>query len=337
MKSVVVIGGGIAGLEAAACLSEMGHKVTLFEKQSNLGGNVANWHKLFPSVRDAKEVAVSIGEHAHHASVNIKTNAEVDTISRLNDRFNVVSGDKTYIADALLIATGFQLFDSSRKEEFGYNIYDNVISSADLEKMFASGKPITNKQGKTPSRIAIIHCVGSRDEKVGNHYCSKVCCITGVKQAIELRQLLPDTEIICFYIDLRMYGSGFEELYREAQEKYGIQFIRGRLSEAAENFSGELQIKAEDTLSGRPIKMNVDLMVLLAGMVPSEGTVKLGEMLKLENHMGHFMKPLDIHLLSNYSNQEGVFFAGSCTGPMAISDTLADARSAATMINKYLN
>ena len=106
--------------------------------------------------------------------------------------------------------------------------------------------------GNTPKRIGIIHCVGSRDEKVCNYHCSKLCCITGVKQAIELRELLPDTEIFCFYMDMRMFGPGYEEMYRAAQEKYNIKFVRGRLSEAAENLNKQLQIRSKTRLSGNP-------------------------------------------------------------------------------------
>ncbi|NJO70443.1 MAG: CoB--CoM heterodisulfide reductase iron-sulfur subunit A family protein, partial [Bacteroidetes bacterium] len=104
--------------------------------------------------------------------------------------------------------------------------------------------------GKTPQRIGIVHCVGSRDEKAGNTYCSKVCCVTGVKQAIELKEQLPSSEIFNFYMDLRMYDRYFEDLYKEAQVKHHVQFIRGRLSEAFENPDGTVMIKIEDTLWG---------------------------------------------------------------------------------------
>ena len=154
-------------------------------------------------------------------------------------------------ANAVLLTTGFDIFDAGRKEEYGYGIYDNVITSVELEEAFKSGMPLQTVQGGTPSRIGFIHCVGSRDEKAGNMHCSKVCCVTAVKQAIEVKEMFPSAEVFLFYMDLRMFGRHFEELYKEAQQKYGIQFIRARLSEAFENPDGTLQIRIEDTLAGQ--------------------------------------------------------------------------------------
>ena len=176
-------------------------------------------------------------------------------------------------ADAILLATGFDLFKSERKEEYGYGIYDNVITSADLEKMFRSGE-IKLKSGRKPEKIGIVHCVGSRDEKVGNLYCSKLCCVTAVKQAIELKENLTDCKVFCFYMDMRMGGALYEELYREAQEKYGIGFIRGKVSEVGVNINKKLVVKVEDTLVGRPLKMELDMLVLMAGMEMSEDGIK---------------------------------------------------------------
>jgi heterodisulfide reductase subunit A len=336
-KKIVIIGGGIAGMEAAATLSERGHSITIVERQATMGGNVANWHKLFPTLRDSSEVIDYVTKRIDNPRIETIKETTVTNITKSKDAFSVETSKSSLEADAILLATGYNLFNARRKEEFGYGIYDNVISSADLEKRFKTATALTTAKGTEPKRIAIIHCVGSRDEKTGNHYCSKVCCVTGVKQAIELRQRLPHTEIICFYIDLRMFAAGFEELYREAQEKWGIQFVRGRLSEAAENMDGSLQIKAEDTLSGRPLKMRIDLMVLLAGMEPSSGTVALGKQIGLEQRMGHFLKPKDEHIFQNLSCMEGIYLAGTCTGPMTINETIADARSAAVKIDEYLN
>ena len=105
-------------------------------------------------------------------------------------------------ANSLLLTTGFDIFEAERKEEYGYGIYDNVITSVDLEQVFNSGKPLQTARGKTPKRIGFIHCVGSRDEKAGNLHCSKVCCVTAVKQAIEVKEMLPSCRSISF-----LYGS----------------------------------------------------------------------------------------------------------------------------------
>ena len=229
MKSVVIIGGGVAGTEAANKLSKLGYSVTIVEKEDRIGGRLNQWHALFPGRLDSgiilRELKSSIKNR-----VNIIFNSTLKGIERNDDGFAIIlNDDKVITANAVLLTTGFEIFDATRKEEYGYGIYENVITSVDLEKKFRSGKGIMTAQGKTPSGIGFIHCVGSRDEKVGNPHCSKVCCITAVKQAIEVKELIPSASVYMFYMDLRMFGRHFEELYKEAQFKYGIQFIRARL------------------------------------------------------------------------------------------------------------
>ena len=153
---------------------------------------------------------------------------------------------------------------------------------------------------------------------------------------IEIREKLPDTEIFCFYMDLRMFGMRFEELYREAQEKCGVNFIRGRLSEASENQDGSLVVKVEDTLAGKPLKMAVDLLILLVGFVPSEGTKKIGKMLNIRLGDIGFVKSMDEHTKTNVCSVPGVFATGTCLAPRAISTTMADARAAASTVASYL-
>ena len=241
-----------------------------------------------------------------------------------------------YTSRALLLATGFDLFEARKKEEYGYGIYNNVITSAELEKKFKSGGGILTSEGKIPSRIGIVHCVGSRDEKVGNLYCSKVCCVTGVKQAIELKEMYPSSAVFNFYMDLRMFDRYFEELYYEAQQKWGVSFIRGRLSECAENPDGSIVVKTEDTLSGKPLKMTVDLLILLAGFVPSSRSASLVDMLGLERGCDGFVSSADSHVKNNSTSLPGLFLAGALKGPSSISEAIADARAAAMQIAGYL-
>jgi heterodisulfide reductase subunit A2 len=335
-KKVVVIGGGIAGMEASAYLSGMGYPVTLLEKDEKIGGHLKKWERLFPTMRLGSEVLEFLTKGVS-GNVEVVTNAEIKDIESEKGGFVVrLTDDRKFEGSALLVATGYDVFDARRKEEYGYKIYDNVLTSADLEECFLAGKPLVNAQGKTPKRIGIVHCVGSRDEKVNNPYCSKVCCVTGVKQAIEVKELLPEAEVFCFYMDLRMFGMRFEELYRRAQEQFGVQFIRGRLSESCENADGSIMIKVEDTLAGRPLKMNVDLLVLLVGFEPSKGTRQIGEMLKLELSPYQFLQMKDEHTMTNISSRPGVFLAGTCTSAKTITSTITDARAAAACIANYL-
>ena len=178
--------------------------------------------------------------------------------------------------------------------------------------------------------------MGSRDEKVGNFYCSKLCCVTAVKQAIEIREFLPDSHVFCFYMDMRMGGAFYEELYREAQEKWGVSFIRGKVSEASETLENKILIKVEDTLAGRPLKMKLDMLVLMAGMEMSEGGKKMAVLGGLKTGENRFFSSIDNHTGSNRSNVEGVFYAGSCTAPMNITETISHARAAVVEVIDYL-
>lgn len=335
-RHIAVVGAGAAGLEASSRLASLGFEVSLFEMENVTGGHIKNWHALFPNRRPGAEVIESLRKNLDPA-VEVHTGRFITDI-RQNDMGFVLSTDNGWNshADAVLLATGFSLFDARKKEEYGYGIYDNVITSADLEQSFSSGK-IMMKSGETPRRIGFVHCVGSRDEKAGNIYCSKVCCVTAVKQAIEVKEFLPESEVFCFYMDLRMFGRHYEELYKEAQEKYKIQFIRGRLSESTEDHNGKIILKVEDTLLGKPLKIGVDVLVLMSGIESASGTRRLRDKLGLAKNSDNFLIPADEHLSANVSEIPGLFYAGTCTGPKNISDTLADARSAALAIASYLN
>ena len=323
-------------MESSAHLAAMDYEVTLLEKDSRLGGKLLKWERLFPTMRLGSEVLAFLNQGVEK-HVAVHCNTEITEIHRKAAAFHIhTATGRTYEADAVLVTTGYDLFDARKKEEYGYGIYENVITSAELEAMFAEGKPLHTADGRIPKRMGFIHCVGSRDEKVGNVYCSKVCCVTAVKQAIEVKEKHPETDIYCFYMDLRMYGMHFEAMYKQAQEKYGINFIRGRLSEACENIDHSVLLKAEDTLSGRPLKMSVDLLVLMVGFIPSEGTKAVGKMLGLEFGVNRFFKTCDQHTLTNVSNVPGVFFAGACTAPKTITNSITDARAAAATIATYL-
>ena len=336
-KHIAIIGTGIAGMETALLLSQAGYRVTILEKENQPGGHVKNWHCLFPDFSNSDEILNRYETLFSTKKIKLITGTKVNKICRNDNSWTLNATDElTLKADAVVISTGFNVFDATLKEEYGYKIFENVITSADLEKKFKSGKSITTSNGLIPKRIAIIHCVGSRDAKVGNVYCSKICCITGIKQAIELNKLLPESEIYCFYIDLRLYGSKFDELYLKAQKDHNIQFIRGRLSEASENSDKSLQIKAEDTLSGLPIRMNVDLMILLIGMEPgiNPKTFDFNDVLKQDKN--GFLESKHIHLSRNNTTQNGLFLSGSCLCPMPVNETLENARSCAFEVIKYL-
>jgi heterodisulfide reductase subunit A2 len=336
-KNIVIIGAGPAGLEAASCLSHSGHRITIVEKEAKIGGKLNNWHHLFPDLSPASKVTTYLENGIKSGNNEFLTEATANSICRTNGNFQINLSNERYLdADAVLISAGFKIFNAERKEEYGYSIYKNVMTSAEFEEALATGNQIKALKSKKNAKIGFIHCVGSRDKKCGNIYCSKVCCITGVKQAIQLKQLNPDCQVFNFYMDLRMYGQNFEELYLEAQQTHGITFIRGRISEIAENIDDTLQIKAEDTLSGRPIKMNFDLIILLVGMEPSTGLKELGESVNLSFNTSGFLSAVNSHLHPQETTVPGIFIAGTCREPLSIQETLTDARAAAAKILFWL-
>jgi heterodisulfide reductase subunit A len=336
-RQVVVIGGGVAGLTVSATLADLGAKVTLIEKNPETGGHVRNWDRLFPSGRPASEVIEFLNNQAV-GKVDIRLQTTVTDIRSDDGIFEVtLSGEQKIMAENIVFASGFEIFEAEKKEEYGYGIYNNVITSAGLEKIFKLQMPLQKKDGSPLQRVAFIHCVGSRDEKVGNRYCSKVCCITGLKQAMEIRQMLPGCEVYCFYMDLRMFDRHFEELYLEAQQQWGVNFIRGRLSECAENTDHSVVIKTEDTLTGKPLKMSVDMVVLLAGFCPNPDLNPIFDSLGLKTGEDGFIKVGDGHLKPNVTEIPGIFLTGAVKGPVSISETIADAKAAGMEVWRYIN
>ncbi len=335
MKTIAIIGAGIAGIEAASRLSKFGHKVYLIEKNNTIGGHVAQWDRLFPSQTEAKSVLDDLMKGLNNRA-EVLTNVTIQHCEKKNNQFEIILTDnKNLLVDAVLLTTGFDTFRAQRKEEYGYGIYENVITSVDLEQMFKNHKVVC-KNGNPPKRVAFVHCVGSRDEKVNNRHCSKVCCATAVKQACEIKQLYPDCEVFNLYMDLRMFDRHFEDMYHEAQSKYNVNFIRGRLSEAGENKAHQVVLKAEDTLAGKPLKLTVDLLVLMTGMEASCSQSTLNTKLGLHAASDGFLITKNAFTENNLSDVGGIFFAGTCTGPKTIPETLADSRAAADQVNVYL-
>jgi heterodisulfide reductase subunit A len=331
VKTVVVIGGGVAGMAAAGKLRGFGYDVVLIEKAPELGGNVKNWYKVFPDFTDASEIVSTLKRELDGTRVVKETTVTNITGSAPNFQVTLSTGEKIDAA-AILMATGFKPFDASLKEEYGYGIYDNSITSVELDVMLKH-HCVQTASRQTPKKVAMIHCVGSRDEKVNNNYCSRVCCTNTIKQAMEIKQQIPSCDIYCLYMDIRVFGRGYEELYRTSQEKYGIQFIRGRLSEASEKPDSSLLLRVEDTLTAKPMRLTVDMLVLMVGMV---GNPELSEVAGLKLGCDRFYTTAHQQYSNNASTRQGIFLAGTATGPKAIVESITDGRSAAAEIAVFL-
>ena len=332
-ENVVIIGGGVAGMEAAKQLLALGYQPFVVEKSDHLGGHVAQWHKLFPDLASTKDLIKKMAADMKGANVFMET--QVNTISRNRDGYSLfLSNGVNVSAKAVLVASGFQLFDATKKEEYGYGVYDHVITNADLEAYFNGNKD--KRVPRSPKAIGFVHCVGSRDLKAGNSQCSKVCCMTAVKQAIEMKERFGNAEVYCFYMDLRLFGKKYEDFYINAQRDFGVHFIRGRVSEVSETIDGRVQVKAEDTLLGKPLKVQLDLLVLMAGMSCNQKMQNFVAQAKLDIDCDGFFKSEDNIYSIIESGRPGIFYAGACTGTKTVPETVAEARAAALAIHEYI-
>lgn len=332
MKKVIIIGGGIAGMQTAIRLCDKEVKPLIIEKDAELGGKLRNWHVLFPSFTPASEVLTELKRKIKNCGIETMTSTEVKSFT---SKSVTLADGRKLDCDSVVVSTGFTFFDARIKEEYGYGIYDNVVTSVDLERMFNEGR-VSCKDGSAPRRIAFLHCVGSRDEKVCQQHCSKVCCVTGVKQAMEIKRLFPEADVFNFYMDIRMFGPGYEEMYRQAQQDCNIHFVRGRISEASPTIDSRIQIKAEDTLTGRPLRMNIDMLILLVGMCSNDSNVDFAETTGLHRTVSGFMAPKDMFTNNTKSNIDGIFYAGAVTAPKSVGETLNDGDAAANAIANYL-
>ncbi|MFW9845183.1 MAG: FAD-dependent oxidoreductase [Candidatus Thorarchaeota archaeon] len=233
----------------------------------------------------------------------------------------------------IIVATGFEVFGATEKEEYGYGSFPNVVNIAEVERMLNSagptqGKVVRPSDLEPPEKIVYIQCVGSRDQ-LTNPYCSRVCCMTAIKQARMIRDKT-GANIYVFYVDLRTFGKGFEEFY-EATAAAGVTFIRGRVGELIENNDHSIQVRGEDTLLGKPITLeDIGLVVLSTGMVPPKSAKMVARILNLSQSPDGFLLEAHAKLRPVDSFNDGIFVAGTAQGPKDIPDSVAQAKAAAS-------
>lgn len=335
-QPILIIGGGPAGMEAARGIADLGHRAILVEKRGRLGGtpDEAGYAALTPDFRSASEAMAGMASAIQeNDGVDIRLNSTVTEASGAlgNFRVTIQTGPASEQVEvgAVIVATGFQHFDPGREtQQYGYYELDDVITLVDLEKMLKAHNVVRPSNGKAPERICFIQCVGSRDRQIGNEYCSKVCCGIATKEAIEVRQQLPDCKVFIFYIDMRMYGYWENQLYWPAQEKYKVNYIKGIATEIVKK-GDRLLVRGEDTTMGRPMEVPMDIVVLSVGMEPSAGTREMARLFGLTLNKYRFIETVGGALDTVSTNVPGVFACGASTGPADLEDSISSAGAAA--------
>ncbi|NLB01371.1 MAG: CoB--CoM heterodisulfide reductase iron-sulfur subunit A family protein [Methanomicrobiales archaeon] len=236
----------------------------------------------------------------------------------------------------VILATGYEIFPIEKKFEWGYKNYDNVITSLEFERLICASGPtgghlIRPSDGETPKKIAFVLCAGSRDNTgVGKPYCSRFCCMYSLKHAHQVIEKIPGAVPYIFYMDIRSFGKMYEEFYYRIQDE-GAKFIRGRVASILEDpVTKNLHVNAEDTLLGRPIDMEVDMVVLAAAIQPTAETEKTRRLFGVSCSQDGWLLEAHPKLNPCGTTTAGVYLAGVCQGPKDIPDTVAQAEGAAS-------
>ncbi len=420
-QRALVIGGGIAGMQAALEIADAGRKVYLVEREPSIGGYMAKFDKTFPTLDCAACIMtpkmVSVGQHEN---IELLTYSEVEEVDGFVGNFKVtirkkaryvnpdkctgcgmcmekcptkvisefdeglserkaiytpfpqavpnvpvIDADKCrYLTKgkcrlcekfceakavdfeqkpeiievevgAIVVTTGFKVFNPEPVKRLGFGVYDEVYTSIQFERLNNAAGPtsgkILMKNGKKPNSVAIVHCVGSRDKNF-NKYCSRVCCMYSLKYAHLIREKT-GAEVYNFYIDLRAFGKNYEEFYNRVQEE-GTVFIRGNVAGVTDKAvspeeKGKLTVIAEDTLTNQRVRVPVDMVILSVGLNPAEGADDIARMLGISQDLNGWFNELHPKLAPVSTPTDGVFIAGCCQGPKDIPDTVAQASGAA--------
>ncbi|MDP2727962.1 MAG: CoB--CoM heterodisulfide reductase iron-sulfur subunit A family protein, partial [Dehalococcoidia bacterium] len=388
-KRALVIGGGIAGIQAALDIANTGHPVVLVEREPTIGGRMAQLDKTFPTLDCSSCILTPrMVEANQHPNITLLTYSEVMSVSGFVGNFQVQIRQKARHVDmskctgcgicwqkcpelvpsefdtglgqckvisipfaqavpnipvidmpncrytkhlealkegrklppcriceklcptgaidweqedqvltedfgAIVVATGYKPFDYARYTEFGAGKYPDVIGLLQLERLLSASGPTQGElkrpsDGAHPKTVVFLSCIGSRDERMGKPYCSKVCCMVMAKQAILLKEHDPEIQPYVFYIDVRAGGKDYEEFYQRSQREQGVLWLRGRVSKLYQDGS-KIMVMGEDSLMGRPVEIAADLVVMATGMEPSEGAVELAQTLHISYDTNQFM------------------------------------------------
>src|SRR3989339_901140 len=334
---VLIIGGGISGIVCALELYRLGVSVTLIEKEVSLGGLAARFcckaseacNKCFACVVDKK-----LKEINEQSQISQLTGAEITGVAGDQGSYKVSLTKAGKISEleaaAIVVAAGIDPFDASEKGEYGYGVIKNVVTARDLEEMLRfQGKIYRPSDGKVPQNIAFIQCVGSRDESIGNLYCSQVCCAYALRLIRAIRHKYPEVNATFLYMDIQPAGASFHDFLNACREDKGIRFIRSLPSRVYHSpVTEDLRVRLADTERGEVVEEPFDMVVLSVGMVLNKEAKTLANLLGLcRNEEGFLAGP---------APGNGIFVAGACTGPKDIDRSITHAKSTAASVHNFL-
>mgnify|MGYP004529517601 CR=1 FL=1 len=239
---------------------------------------------------------------------------------------------------AIVVATGYQISDVTKYDEFQYTEHPDVVTSLELERLMNAAGPtkgtlLRPSNHEHPKDIVFIQCVGSRDiTSRGKCYCSKICCMYTAKHAMLIREKYPDVNVHVFYIDVRTPGKNFDEFYRRAVEQYNVDYIKGMVGKVYENEKGGLTVRAVNLITNERVMIDTDMVVLAAAIEPSKGVKKVASMLTASIDTNNFLTEAHPKLKPVESPTAGVFLSGVCQGPKDIPETVSQAGAAAVKV-----
>jgi heterodisulfide reductase subunit A len=353
--SSLVIGAGVAGMTAALSMAKQGFKVYLIEKEKEPGGMAQKLYKLYPTLADASEVVTPLIEAVKsNKNIELLTSTTLKDMSGYIGNFNVVAttpeGDREMNVGTIIVAPGSSNY-TPPKGLYEYGVHDHVITQRELDEK------LRQREIGEPERIVMIQCVGARKGEIrpsvleafpksdtaellrrilkarkeeGWPYCSRICCMNAIKNAILMKEKSPTTDVVVLFGDLRVYKE-YEDFYRKARD-LEVRFIR-HIEEVSPEVSqmpdGKLRVTAYDALSGMEVEFPAEWVVLSTPLIPSKDEIMLARMLKIPIATDGFMMEAHLKLRPVDTNVDGVFIAGTVSGPKDVSESIISGEAAA--------
>lgn len=343
-KSVLVIGAGVAGMRASIDLARMGNQVYLIEKEPHVGGQLLGKGRLFPTGDTGDKVVQTLYDQIRSlTNITLFTSAKLEKVTGSLGNFkaevHIGNENKEILslpAGAVLVTTGFEHY-VPKEDEFGYKNSPRIVTLNDFDKMLNNPGTNLTIEGKNVKTVAFIYCVGMRQSKGENRYCSRVCCTSTIHSSLVMHEKFPGIKAFHLYRDIRTYGK-LEVLYEKSSKAGDVYLMyQEKFPPTVQPTSNGVSISVKDYLTmKKTIEMEVDLLVLVNGMVPRANSTEIAAKLKVPIGSDKFFNEIHPKLRPVETVINGMFLGGSCQGPKNIPESVQSALSAAAKINAII-